>query len=538
MKAFVIMPYASEYDRTYRMIIKPAVESCGLECIRSDKTLEGGHIIGNVLRDLSESDIVVADLSDLNWNVAYELGIRHTMQKKGTIMICRNDVEFPFDISGYDIYIYDRDWIDKNLDEKITDEISSRIKKRMEASSQADNPVHNCFPALPESLSKMLSNTNDKEQRRIIELTTQIKELIGENESLKRRVEEAGLDTDDGKKLCENNIEKELMSAYENSKYISDTAVAKLNELLQEKKHEEFVHYLSQILINGYIDEDDCKKIFVMCRRLKNPNITRIFLEKAIELYPDSEDLQGYLADAYSNNYRTRDNALSMVNSMIGLTKHGGTFELSKKPRSERMLASFFNVYISTKKYVDIVAIGELLLKECPARSSIIKRNMCLAYRRLERYDEAKAIVDQLLNENPTDARNHYSAFWIFDDIGDNVRSYKEIEACIRCAPDDTDYYKLMAGNICDEKIARLSPNSEPQAIEPSQVESSAVPFILRAVEIDSDFAAEAIDFLRRNNFLSVMRHLYEFLCNRSDKSIEEEFSQYSFRMVDYCVAQ
>lgn len=61
--AYVIMPYAKEFDRVYRNLIKPAVEACGLECRRTDKDMRGGNVMQNVIRDLAQANIVIADIS-------------------------------------------------------------------------------------------------------------------------------------------------------------------------------------------------------------------------------------------------------------------------------------------------------------------------------------------------------------------------------------------------------------------------------------------------------------------------------------------
>ena len=93
-RCFVAMPYGStederrEFSRIYRFLIRTAAEDLGLDCVRSDFEDRGGHILNNVIEDLADSDIVVADLTNLNWNVAYELGMRHVIHKRGSVLIC------------------------------------------------------------------------------------------------------------------------------------------------------------------------------------------------------------------------------------------------------------------------------------------------------------------------------------------------------------------------------------------------------------------------------------------------------------------
>lgn len=57
-----------DLDKTCRVIIRPAVEAAGLECIRADDVIHSGTIDTPMYRMLLEADIVVADLSTSNAN--------------------------------------------------------------------------------------------------------------------------------------------------------------------------------------------------------------------------------------------------------------------------------------------------------------------------------------------------------------------------------------------------------------------------------------------------------------------------------------
>ena len=114
-KAFVVMPYDKRFNRVYSILIQGALERAGYECIRQDMTSQGGYILKNVIRNLAESDLVICLLSDFNWNVAYELGMRHAMARKGTILMCQKDQEkdLKFDLKGTNILFYEPDWLNQ-----------------------------------------------------------------------------------------------------------------------------------------------------------------------------------------------------------------------------------------------------------------------------------------------------------------------------------------------------------------------------------------------------------------------------------------
>jgi len=89
-----------DLDKTYRNIIKPAVEQAGLECTRADEIAHSGVIDVPMYDRLLTADVVVADLSTANNNAFYELGVRHALRPHTTIVICEDGAKSaPFDVN-------------------------------------------------------------------------------------------------------------------------------------------------------------------------------------------------------------------------------------------------------------------------------------------------------------------------------------------------------------------------------------------------------------------------------------------------------
>ena len=97
---FVLMPFAEGLNRIYQTIIKPTIESMGLVCRRADDYKTSRAIIQDIWKAICEARIVIADLTDLNPNVMYELGIAHTVGKETVLIYQRpeKDIKFPFDL--------------------------------------------------------------------------------------------------------------------------------------------------------------------------------------------------------------------------------------------------------------------------------------------------------------------------------------------------------------------------------------------------------------------------------------------------------
>lgn len=91
---------------TLENIIFPACKSLGIEAFRADHIARTGEIPEQVFRSLRDCAIVIADVTDANPNVMYELGLRHTTDKL-TIQIGERG-RLPFDISAIRTILFKR----------------------------------------------------------------------------------------------------------------------------------------------------------------------------------------------------------------------------------------------------------------------------------------------------------------------------------------------------------------------------------------------------------------------------------------------
>ncbi len=98
------MDYATgrelDLDKTFEYIIKPAFEELGFLCYRASDISHSGVIDIHMYNSILKSDFVLADLSTLNANVLYELGIRHAVRKNTTILISEKEFSIPYEDMG------------------------------------------------------------------------------------------------------------------------------------------------------------------------------------------------------------------------------------------------------------------------------------------------------------------------------------------------------------------------------------------------------------------------------------------------------
>ena len=104
--AFVIMPFAKEYEAGLLNVIQPAIEKAGMLYHRADLDPQG-HIHEQMFEGIFDLPVAIADLSGINPNVFYELGISHCAGRK-TVMVAREDFIdlVPFDLKPYRVLVY------------------------------------------------------------------------------------------------------------------------------------------------------------------------------------------------------------------------------------------------------------------------------------------------------------------------------------------------------------------------------------------------------------------------------------------------
>ncbi|HKN28255.1 MAG TPA: hypothetical protein VJY34_10360 [Roseiarcus sp.] len=91
-----------DLDKSYKNIIKPAVTAAGYECVRADEVQHSGVIDVPMYEMLFAADLVVADLSTANLNAIFELGVRHALKPRATIIMAESKFTIPFDASSPD----------------------------------------------------------------------------------------------------------------------------------------------------------------------------------------------------------------------------------------------------------------------------------------------------------------------------------------------------------------------------------------------------------------------------------------------------
>jgi len=127
-------------DQILSYIISPVAKDLGYEVVRADKISEPGMITTQIIRQLLEVPLVIADLSGHNPNVFYELAIRHAIRKPVILMIEKGQ-KIPFDIAGLRTIELVTESFDLGSIEKAKEEMRAHIVSIQENPSKVESPV-------------------------------------------------------------------------------------------------------------------------------------------------------------------------------------------------------------------------------------------------------------------------------------------------------------------------------------------------------------------------------------------------------------
>lgn len=105
LRAFVLMPFDDEFNGIYDGLIEPPLSSAGYVVGRADATLDQQNIMRDIVHGINGADLVIADLTGLNGNVMYELGLAHGLGRP-TVLLAQSISEVPFDLRSYRVQEY------------------------------------------------------------------------------------------------------------------------------------------------------------------------------------------------------------------------------------------------------------------------------------------------------------------------------------------------------------------------------------------------------------------------------------------------
>lgn len=107
---FVIQPFTDTYNKRFDDLYKPAIEAAGMTAYRVDQDSSATVLVEAIERNIKRAAVCLADITEDNPNVWYELGFAYAAGRP-VVMVCCDDRQktgkrFPFDIQHRAVVTY------------------------------------------------------------------------------------------------------------------------------------------------------------------------------------------------------------------------------------------------------------------------------------------------------------------------------------------------------------------------------------------------------------------------------------------------
>jgi len=109
---FIVRPFdvkeGIDFKAVESALISPVLAELGFAGGTTGEFVHAGNIRADMMQELLLADIVIADISIHNANVYYELGVRHALRDKATVLIRCDSAPVPFDLKTDRYLEYDK----------------------------------------------------------------------------------------------------------------------------------------------------------------------------------------------------------------------------------------------------------------------------------------------------------------------------------------------------------------------------------------------------------------------------------------------
>lgn len=189
---FIISPLGGDDSETRRKadglinaVLKPILTTAGYKVIAPHEIDTPGSITRQVIQHLLEDELVIANLTELNPNVMYELAVRHA-KRLPVVCLIERGTKLPFDIATERTIFYDNDMAGVEvLKAKLSKAISEAIEE-----TEPDNPI---YRVVSDSIMREVTAKDDAQSyilRKLDEITIQLNRLRHSNDenNFRRRI--------------------------------------------------------------------------------------------------------------------------------------------------------------------------------------------------------------------------------------------------------------------------------------------------------------------------------------------------------------
>lgn len=190
-------------DRVMTYVIEEALTPLGYKTVRADRINSAGRITTQIVTKIIEADLLVADLTDQNANVFYELAIRHAFDKP-YVQLIEQGQDIPFDVR--DMRTIHLDYRDLKSAAKAKTDLVDMVRD-IESGNKPESPVVTAVDL------RKLEESGDPDKIEVAQLHSAVQTLNSELRSMREERRAPKNLAEYEKKI--SNLRRETQQSYE-----------------------------------------------------------------------------------------------------------------------------------------------------------------------------------------------------------------------------------------------------------------------------------------------------------------------------------
>lgn len=569
-RCIVLMQYDSgdveknSNEQKYREYIKAALLEVGFDnnniFLVKDLQYSGSNPYDNTFEQLANADMILADLTGKSLTVYFELGVRLSLKKNNTIIICEEDSTHNFAKTILNVYTYKKNFEDWSMDvlHQQIDELAKQIKEVESTGTQnIGSAVFKALPNLREYSERTSVEENSVEA--VEEELEKANEKICELEEKLRKYNSNDI-LEDIFEFKDDNVQLDIDSLDKEMEDSGEAIAQKLRKLIltsveNENDKEEVYSVLRQLNNNNNVDAQDYSIIANICRKMNLVSFSRRILEIAHHKFPNDISIIFNLMKEYyrSASPDLRNKAKTYLEKYFLISrKDDGSLGFS--PCEDGMtpiystenLKILFDLYININDYkslYDVVLSAQNDLKLSGASMEhILKRNMALAASKIGKTEEAQKLYIELCDEGIEISSLRKLRDMLFE-ARDDKRAYRVGELIAISGYDDAEELIDFAEALFFNDVVRTASGIETVKGNERISIKAYIPLAFKALEYYHDEDDEYVVQMRLTQsggrLAREAQELFNDTTNKQDlydklRELEDSTHKYIFETVEY----
>jgi tetratricopeptide (TPR) repeat protein len=472
-------PEHAHFKAIYEQIIRPVLTAAGYTVVRSDEIQRSGAISRDIILSLAEADIVVADLTDLNPNVFYELGVRHALRGKGTVMLVdttRTDT-IPFDLGAYRVIQFKGELTGIG---KLAQELEVFVQESAadDITQERDNPVHDWIPSLP---GNALDSAKGSAEGALRDQLKKLSETVRQYEKTFGKVTSSASTSD----LSPLSVVMNLLAEAEEGNLPADL-VKQATDAAKNFAVKPFLACVKRVIERGArLSSDQFRALAADAAKLDLPDVVAAILDQAIQMHPLNKELRrARLAQlSRASDAAIRERARKDILRECGMTiDEKGNIEVTGQfgGESAYLVGVALDGYLEDDLNTQALAITTAMLEKFPDLTVVVRNHA--------RSLQASGMMEESLlwYRKATWCRDatDISALWLGNELHNRKQHVDAIEAYLRAClldPEDATNFAHLADELTLGLQNELDVDEEdgkrsiPEGVSAAAIESAFV---------------------------------------------------------------